>query len=1116
MRERQLSAENSYANPLKTLYELQWRRNETYRLGIVLRWTDGARSRVYPLVGRRLNHTALGTLIDKTQDAHGRFLESGQWDSMPMPQDNDIYEQGAQTPAHWQAFNTAFVVGNDNPGTLDGPAMYGEFAYTESEERYPNDPRIWGEDAGQPIRDFRMPDLAVAPLIDGEDALRSDADPVATYRLGLRFLNIEEVMASLPAEVRAEMDGWELVRCDRRNQKTVLASGLLYNMFYQNWADQEEAAGPSRNWLGALGGLVGLYLTRPGRDSSETVLDHILDDVRLYPNYPFNDLRPDPYINAYPIAGDTPNPAGNDRYRRDVFTFLSPDTSFNRNLLFQGELMVHQEVFGVGRTHASFLRPFPALKDVGDDSDDVAFQFTSLAHYNAWKKVVVGNQRRLLKECMYVPFSAQVPGGAVGLPVHNLMRESSVLVHTQAPLTDPTVLDSSRTWLRDSDFDCRLSVRDRFRTVSAYYVSLVSRLPNQYGSIFDGRYCSTNYDSSSIRNHSVVFGGDCYLSRMSAKRQMVYYQNLQSFKDWEDGRLGVDLKTSENIFSTHYYYFAGRRNTNKDSLTQCESSNRDLGFLPCIHAGVPLFWCESDYNLDLRVNGAGVWETHYPNLKDGALTLDQFLGVEHLDKDNHFALNASYEEVNDLMAYEVPDPFFDPDNLEETHYSTRVIYSLQTRAENRFNNLLQFLPLNYYDFQRDAGALVDIRDIGGYRTLFRLEHALYLDRLYQAIDTAGANARLGNGRLFAQEPTRVAKTDGGYAGTSSQWAFNNTPFGAFFLDYKRREVFQYGEALNSIANGLEDYFQRELTCHLLEDLPFFQNPDNPQNPEGVGFHSVWDAEAKLWLLTKRDYELLDKTSRGLYSQRADGVLLRDGQPVSLNNPQLFRNRSFTLSYNPRRGRWSSWHSFLPLGYFELANQFYSLRDHGIWRHDGAPRSYYGTVYPFVFEGILKGEELGNRQTHSLEFTTRCFRAGVEVRETFNKCWLYNLHQSTGELHLVQQDENDLSSLIRFELTGPDFKEAFLRRSHSSWGLAALGSYLKDPTQPLATEAWEELKDRYFVDKLVNHNNHDYNRSYQQWTLLNDLWVKYRLTYDKADDVQLYLYLTGSLAEASTK
>lgn len=139
-----------------------------------------------------------------------------------------------------------------DPLCYSGPFQYGEFAYWESTDTYPcND--IYGDLSGKPIRHHKFPDSIVSHIHDNQGF-------IYTKGIKINIAELKEIIrnSNLTAEEKANIKGFKILRGNRANSKSVVAKGLLYN--------------------------VGKYI----RDN----------ETFFYPNYPFNDLRKDPFIDV--------------------------------------------------------------------------------------------------------------------------------------------------------------------------------------------------------------------------------------------------------------------------------------------------------------------------------------------------------------------------------------------------------------------------------------------------------------------------------------------------------------------------------------------------------------------------------------------------------------------------------------------------------------------------------------------------------------------------------------------------------------------------------------------------------------------------------------------------
>lgn len=168
--------------------------------------------------------------------------------------------QDVCTPTHgkprWEVYNTASVLGTDpnydpDDPCYEGPYQYGNFAYWESTETYPCNEQVWGNLQGQPIRHPKFPDNAVTNHHDGAGNI---------YPLGIRIdvVALQQLIinSDLTDAEKADIAAIKIVRGNAGNSSSIKAKGLLFN--------------------------VGNYFKQ--------------NSGYFYPNYPFNDLRPDPFI----------------------------------------------------------------------------------------------------------------------------------------------------------------------------------------------------------------------------------------------------------------------------------------------------------------------------------------------------------------------------------------------------------------------------------------------------------------------------------------------------------------------------------------------------------------------------------------------------------------------------------------------------------------------------------------------------------------------------------------------------------------------------------------------------------------------------------------------------
>ena len=221
----------------------------------------------------------------------------------------------------WQNYNTATRT-SAQPSQLQGGGLIvfkGAMGYWESTEKYPdNKPERWGDLCGKPIRHHKFPD----------DGLVARHTPGGS---GIIVLGVEFSDITIPVDndgnAITSIVGYEILRASRLGNKSIIAKGLINNM--------------------------GSYQLPGEKGEDETTI--------YFQNYPFNDLRKDPYLSTNFIRGATViNNASikkidtfkdNKRY----FTFHSPELGFNRTFLSGTELKIYGEAYG--KSKGTFVEP---------------------------------------------------------------------------------------------------------------------------------------------------------------------------------------------------------------------------------------------------------------------------------------------------------------------------------------------------------------------------------------------------------------------------------------------------------------------------------------------------------------------------------------------------------------------------------------------------------------------------------------------------------------------------------------------------------------------------------------------------------------------------------------
>lgn len=245
------------------------------------------------------------------------------------------------TMKRWQVYNTAGVDGSFNEYLADGGRVIakGQMGYWESTERYPDhQPDVWKELCGKPIRHHKFPDETVGAVCN---TFTEQGGKIVL--LGVQFSDITHPLDHEGNPI-ASIVGYEILRGSREGNKSIIAKGLLNNM---------------REY------------TIPGNTTKG-----------LFQNYPYNDLRADAYLTESPnknkdgelkgqVNVTTPKMTA---YRKNIFSFHSPDVSFSNPFLSTSELKLYQQLSGTatGQFQNPYKHPkFKILTNFSDTLTDI-------------------------------------------------------------------------------------------------------------------------------------------------------------------------------------------------------------------------------------------------------------------------------------------------------------------------------------------------------------------------------------------------------------------------------------------------------------------------------------------------------------------------------------------------------------------------------------------------------------------------------------------------------------------------------------------------------------------------------------------------------------------------
>lgn len=620
-----------------------------------------------------------------------------------------------------------------------------------------------------------------------------------------------------------------------------------------------------------------------------------------------------------------------------------------------------------------------------------ALSYNSIASYNYNLPIAngLGIKQRNLEISRYLIPVVQSVGEE--RPINNFNRETSVFLKTQEEYENDfvTIPKTGLPFPKDSQSMLLTGVEDKSRytlsekglcgaitketdiSVVSYYASIKNQVNNQWGQIYSYATVDTGFqiNMSAPKTTYTVFGGDTFINKFAFKTKLpffidnrvnapddsdIFYDELGNIaypKYWHSARsiLSDASFSGTGILSNFYSYKAHEFDckNSQEPGPPTANPNRTFydGYFYMFAYGIPSFYCESSYNVDLRQafnNKEGEFWPHVStSIPDDWL---QETNVTIL-QDNTYYYNVSFSKQNKENNFTNLPPDWS-DKLCYTQFPFRAVYSdVQiTDQDNRVNNWLIYRPVSYFDFPQNYGKLVSIDGIENSGVLVRYENKLYLYNKLLTIDTSNPQAvYIGNNKLFANSPpVDFADTDLGYLGTQNKFILK-VPSGQVVIDAKRGQVFMIQgnkiEVLSKLSSGMNSFLKEHLPYKILDYFPEKKIKVNDEtitvpgididnNYTGVGLHGVYDNRYDRIIFTKLDYVPLSKDIKlNPYTQEFYIETIENNKAskkiVELEDPLYFCNKSFTLSYNFNTASWISFHSYLPDYYIADNNFFYS-------------------------------------------------------------------------------------------------------------------------------------------------------------------------------------------------
>jgi hypothetical protein len=818
------------------------------------------------------------------------------------------------------------------------PFKYGKFGYWESRETYPDNQETFDSTnlkiapsdiplkyrnefastftngrninyilkdevnfSCKPIRHFRFPDNKVSPFMY-ENRQASFLDTVI-FPLGITidedlinsFLDIAVKNNLISQEKRKLIIGYEILRGDIAQNRSIISSGLLYDMrkytdkgkdwYYSNYPYND--LGKDKLNLDALDTL-GVSNNKFTFHSPETDYNSItipselsiqgysfgaskgqFDQVEKHAKWVILSKKARTLATELAIieAGAEVLIAqyhGSEAYRVEAgFSFSANPVGIGLGIAVAAFGILEGIVSKVGKYRYEWLQTFENL----GRPENFAYYYYSKGHYNYTKPLQVeGEQLRGINKGVFIQngdftISNEITKDRVN--VNNTDREfttfldlgnSSIVYPNEYKNFDNNKVDnslSSLTYLSENN-ECSTGRSSEIqKNIASPYVSLKNYNPNQYGTINSIKWLPTGYRGNLLLPQSEclsIFGGDTFIAPHTFKRKIpLFLTTSYGLADFTP----FNYKFYNNIGKTPKFYVDYKVLTeykrksalfpNIDYKFTFDCENRDGNYYKSpskfylYYYGIPRFLTETRINTWNRHSENTLDKDFYPNIGDINLWTQE-KNVKLITPNYYLYDNVYSKQVEPLAYRTLSDTYSKKVSDKKDHKYNGIHWSLPDNSENEFTDAWQtFMPLDSIEFPSYYGKLKDIRTIENEQVLTRFEKTVAVhNTVDMTIDDGKAPETRNLLTAFSRRLVVYSETDLGYGGTQSSQSVS-CEFGHFHIDSIRGQVIQIppgGKGIEDIASMIGGK-PSGMRNWFKEHLPFKILKSNIKNKEKI-------------------------------------------------------------------------------------------------------------------------------------------------------------------------------------------------------------------------------------------------------------------------------------------
>ena len=212
--------------------------------------------------------------------------------------------------------------------------------------------------------------------------------------------------------------------------------------------------------------------------------------------------------------------------------------------------------------------------------------------------------------------------------------------------------------------------------------------------------------------------------------------------------------------------------------------------------------------------------------------------------------------------------------------------------------------------------------------------------------------------------------------------------------------------------------------------------------------------------------------------------------------------SFTISFSFVFNRWVSFHSYIPQEYISNRYDMYSIKDNSIWIHNDFKTfgNYYDKQYNCILDLVTSNGDYRDFKYLSTSIHSEAKNGNKrEFKKTFDKVWVNNSYQGTGELVLNLYDNTSpLKSNLK-ELNSDHTNIIPCKMVRSYFNFNELHNYIIGDVPVV-------YNDNCKIEPIIANNTTYTDRSKTSFDnrVIEDNYLYYRFILDNTDGTKLYI------------